>query len=104
MTRLPPNGAQIEVATAPRHPSGGVGDAPGQTGESSGELPAGFDWQQEPHQILEICNCWRIHARWWDSEQAVWREYFKVATDRGLLCLIYHDLQSGDWFLSRIYD
>ena len=78
--------------------------APGQTGESSGELPAGFDWQQEPHQILEICNCWRIHARWWDSEQAVWREYFKVATDRGLLCLIYHDLQSGDWFLSRIYD
>jgi hypothetical protein len=93
MTRLPLNGAKIEVW-----------DNPGQAGVNDTEPPTGFDWQQEPHRILEVCNCWRIHARWWEHEQAVWREYFKVTTDSGLLCLIYHDLQSGDWFLSRIYD
>jgi hypothetical protein len=111
MTRLPPSGAQIEVATvttpscgASRHHSGEVWDNPSQAGGNSEEPPTGFDWQQEPHHILEVCNRWRVHARWWEREQAVWREYFKVTTDRGLLCLIYHDLQSGDWFLSRIYD
>ena len=70
----------------------------------NGEPPSGFDWQGEPHHILEACNRWRVHARWWEGGHAVWREYFKVTTDSGLLCLIYHDLQSGDWFLSRVYD
>ena len=85
MTRLSPYGERIE-AWDPQKP------------------PTGFYWQEEPHRILEVCNHWRIHARWWEGGQAVWREYFKVTTDSGLLCLLYHDLQSGDWFLSRIYD
>jgi hypothetical protein len=90
MTRLPSNGEQISVI----HPAGFAGEEP----------PSGFHWQQEPHHILEVCNRWRVHARWWEGDRAVWREYFKVTTDSGLLCLIYHDLQSGNWYLSRIYD
>jgi hypothetical protein len=86
MTRLQSNGERISALCAGEEP------------------PAGFNWQQEPHHILEVCNRWRVHARWWAGDQAVWREYFKVTTDSGLLCLIYHDLQSGEWFLSRIYD
>ncbi|UCC76983.1 MAG: hypothetical protein JSW37_01065 [Anaerolineales bacterium] len=68
------------------------------------ETPAGFNWQGETHHILGVCNCWRIHTRWWEPEHAIWREYWKVVTDVGLLCLIYEDLPSGGWFLSRIYD
>jgi hypothetical protein len=34
----------------------------------------------------------------------IWREYVKVTTDTGLLCLLYHDLIQSGWFLARVYD
>jgi len=68
------------------------------------ETPAGFLWGGTFHQILEICNRWRVHTRWWEPGQAVWREYLKVTTDTGLLCLLYRDLFKGGWFLARVYD
>ena len=68
------------------------------------ETPAGFAWQGTSHHIAEVCNCWRVHTRWWEPEQTIWREYVKVATDRGLLCLLYRDLVQGGWFLARVYD
>jgi hypothetical protein len=34
---------------------------------------------------------------------SVCREYVKVTTDTGLLCLLYWD-STGDWFLARVYD
>jgi hypothetical protein len=45
-----------------------------------------------------------VHTRWWEPEAAIWREYVKVATKTGLLCLLYRDLIQGGWFLARIYD
>jgi len=107
MTRISSSGEQIEVWDDDLSTKGSIRQERAerlQVGVTDEKPPSGFDWQQEPHRILEICNRWRVHARWWEGGQAVWREYFKVTTDRGLLCLIYHDLQSGDWFLSRVYD
>lgn len=66
--------------------------------------PAGFIWQGAPHCILEICNRWRVHTRWWEPGETLWREYVKVTTDSGLLCLIYRDLIGGGWFFCRLYD
>ena len=85
MTRLWPKGEPIEA----------------WAGE---KMPAGFYWHQAPQRILDICNHWRIHTRWWEPQQAIWREYWKVVTNAGLLCLIYRDLQAGEWFLARVYD
>ena len=80
------------------------------------ETPAGFVWQQRSHHVVEVCNRWRVQTRWWDGAghpagggrrgpgEAVWREYVKMATDTGLLCLLYRDLDRGGWFLARIYD
>lgn len=68
------------------------------------ETPDGFIWQNMPHRILEVNNRWRLHTRWWEPDATVWREYQKVVTDSGLLCLIYRDLQEGGWFLARLYD
>ncbi|NIV32630.1 MAG: hypothetical protein GWN58_25255 [Anaerolineae bacterium] len=45
-----------------------------------------------------------MHTRWWEPEEAVWREYVKVTTGTGLLCLLYRDLLAGGWFLARVYD
>ena len=85
MTRLWPDGEPVEA-----------------WGEE--ESPTGFEWQRETHRVLEVCNRWRVHTRWWEPEEIVWREYLKIATDTGLLCLIYRDLLSGGWFLARLYD
>jgi hypothetical protein len=85
VTRLWPKGEPVEVW-------GGEGTA------------TGFVWRGSSHHIQETCNRWRVHTRWWESNQAVWREYLKVITDTGLLCLLYRDLLEGDWFLARVYD
>jgi len=69
-----------------------------------GMLPTGFDWKGETHHVLEVCNRWRVHTRWWGPNEVIWREYLKVTTDTGLLCLLYRDLLSSDWFLTRLYD
>jgi hypothetical protein len=68
------------------------------------ETPDGFAWRGTSHRILEVANRWRVHTRWWEPEQAIWREYLKVATDTGLLCLIYRELPAGSWRLARLYD
>jgi hypothetical protein len=39
-----------------------------------------------------------------EEERSVWREYVKVTTDTGLLCLLYRNMHGGGWFLARIYD
>ena len=66
--------------------------------------PDGFVWQGLPHRILEVGNHWRVHTRWWAPGQAVWREYYRLVTDTGYLCQVYHDLVGGGWFLARVYD
>jgi hypothetical protein len=68
------------------------------------ESPEGFTWQGARHAGLKVCNRWRVHTRWWLPGEALWREYIKVTTDTGLLCLLYRDLLSGRWFLARVYD
>ena len=85
MTRLWPEGKQVEVWARE-------------------EMPARFDWHGGPHRILDVCNRWQVHTLWWEPDETVRREYLKVTTDSGLLCLIHRDLLSGGWFLSRLYD
>jgi len=82
-----------------------------------GETPAGFAWHGSSHAIQEVYNRWRVHTNWWQPSSepaagplagrqavAVWREYLKVTTDTGLLCLLYRELPAGGWFLARVYD
>lgn len=69
-----------------------------------GATPKGFVWQNTPHRILKRANRWQVHTRWWEPGETVWRAYVKVTTDTGLLCLLYQDLSTGQWFLARVYD
>jgi hypothetical protein len=85
MTRLWPAGEAVDT----------WGDA---------DCPRGFVWRGASHQIVQICNRWRVQTRWWEPGQAVCREYWKVATDSGYLCQLYRDLGSGQWFFARLYD
>jgi hypothetical protein len=43
-----------------------------------------------------------VDTGWWRLR--VWREYFKLETDTGLLVIIYRNLLTDDWYFQRLYD
>jgi hypothetical protein len=84
MTRLWLDGSLITVVT------GGL------------EEPSCFTWREQTHTVKAITRRWRINQDWW--RERVWRDYFKLITQTGLLVIIYHDLQDDQWYLERLYD
>ena len=84
MTRLWPAGDPIEVRLA--------GD--GQ--------PEAFLWRGAWHPVAAIANRWEVRASWWSTE--AWREYVKLTTTDGLLCVLCRDLYSEAWSCMRLYD
>ena len=91
MTRLWPVGSPINITGAVA--SDGVAEY---------TRPASFTWQGQTHQVNEITREWRVDIDWWRGR--VWRAYFKLSTDTGLLVVIYQDLLNGEWYLQRLYD
>jgi len=45
---------------------------------------------------------WKVETEWWN--QPVVREYWKALLNNSLLCELYHDLNSDEWFVERVYD
>jgi hypothetical protein len=84
MTRLWPEGNPIQV----------VSEADG--------LPRAFIWRGRRHIVAGIALRWRVRVDWWAED--VWREYVKLTTTDGLLCTLYRDLCTGEWFCARLYD
>jgi hypothetical protein len=68
----------------------------------SADAPEGFRWQGRTHRIQHLARRWRVDVEWWRLR--IWRDYFRVATDTGLLVVLYHDLQTGQWYVQRLYD
>ena len=68
----------------------------------AGERPKEFRWRLQAHRILAVSDHWRVHTLWWAQE--VWRDYWEVTTNTGLLCVLYRDLAAGTWRLERIYE
>lgn len=66
------------------------------------DVPYRIEWQGFTHQVLEITRYWRIDIDWW--RERIWRAYFKLRTETGLLVVIYQDLIEGGWYLQRLYD
>ena len=53
--------------------------------------------------MTHISAHWRVHTLWW-TDAVVWRDYWQVTTDSGLLCVLYHDLIGDTWHLERIFE
>ena len=64
--------------------------------------PQAFVWQEQVHHVYTVTNRWRVDQDWWQRQ--VWREYFKLTTQTGLLVIIYQDLLNKHWYLQRLYD
>ncbi len=84
MTRFWPEGERVQVEVDGLH------------------RPLCVTWRGARHPVERVCARWRVDEGWWNRH--VWREYFKVATQTGLLVVVYRDFVTGDWFLQRLYD
>jgi hypothetical protein len=45
---------------------------------------------------------WKVETAWW--KQAVVREYWRAVLNNNLLCELYRDVTSNEWFVDRVYD
>jgi hypothetical protein len=84
LTRLWPDGESISVVS------------------DTLKTPLSFTWRRRIHKVQYVAKRWRVDVDWW--EDRVWREYFKLSTNTGLLVVVYRDLLTGDWYLQRLYD
>lgn len=84
MTRLWPEGTVVEVSL----------DGEGR--------PQRILWQGQAHLVQEITRRWRVQSDWWREQ--LWRDYFKLTTDTGLLLIIYHDLKQEAWYVQHLFD
>jgi hypothetical protein len=84
VTRLWPKGQPITVA---RDENG---------------MPCSFEWQGRTHPVTGISKRWRVDSGWW--RMRIWREYFKLETETGLLVIIHRDLLTDEWYFQRLYD
>ena len=51
---------------------------------------------------IEPIARWKVEGSWWD--RPVVREYWKVVLNSSLLCELYLDLTTNEWFVERVYD
>jgi hypothetical protein len=54
--------------------------------------------------VLRVCGRWRVESDWWRTP--ISREYWKLELGgpAEVLCDLYRDCLTGDWWLSRLYD
>ena len=51
---------------------------------------------------LEPIARWKVETSWWD--RPVIREYWKAVLNNNLLCELFRDAATGEWFVERVYD
>ena len=96
MTRLWTPAEPITVVTVASQASR-PGGAPSGRGH-----PAHFSWQGQTHAVAHITRVWRVDIDWW--RERIWRSYYKLNTDTGLLVIIFQDLLTNQWYIQRLYD
>ncbi|HWP95847.1 MAG TPA: hypothetical protein VN426_03285 [Syntrophomonadaceae bacterium] len=53
-------------------------------------------------RVVEVLDCWCDTGCWWDGESE--KFFYRLHCMPDLLCEIFQDQHSGQWFLYKIYD
>jgi len=56
----------------------------------------------DKQRITSVYEKWRTEEEWWGKEMS--RHYFRVKTNKGMVCDIYRDMPGGNWYLLCIHD
>jgi hypothetical protein len=72
--------------------------------EVAAGIPVRVTTEDGPRPVGRVCARWRVDGDWW--RKPVSREYWKLELGggEGLLCDLYRDRLTGEWWLSRLYD
>lgn len=49
--------------------------------------------------VLTVRERWRVDDEWW--RHAISRDYVEVVLDNGRRLVLFHDLNTGEWFRQR---
>lgn len=67
--------------------------------------PRALRWRGRAEGVAEVEATWTLATGWWDgADGGVRRRYFRLRTRGGLLCTVYRDEATGDWFLEGVFD
>lgn len=66
--------------------------------------PLRFVWQGQTYHVEKIHQMWEVDTDWWNGQGRIWRDYFAVTTNNGLLCVLYFDKATSQWRLAKVYD
>ena len=67
-------------------------------------VPASFGWQGQTHAVERLVQRWEVETDWWAEEGETRRLFVTLITKTGMLCVLFCDLVTGEWRLSRLYD
>jgi len=66
--------------------------------------PLVFVWRGETYRVETIEDVREPRLDWWSPTGEIHRVYYLVTTHRSLICEIYRDVPTAQWFLGRVYD
>jgi hypothetical protein len=66
--------------------------------------PVRFALHGRRHKLARALEHWEVNVDWWKVEGRVHRQYWALTTTKGMLCVVYRDLEEGEWFLVKVYD
>ena len=62
--------------------------------------PISITTEMRSERIVRIYDTWRSHD---GNDDEKGRCYFKIRTNKGLICDIYREEMSKDWYIGKIY-
>lgn len=63
--------------------------------------PIQFVWNGVAYKVERVVSDTEVDTEWWVKR--VWRRSVTVLTEEKM-CLLYNDLETGTWFVSKLYD
>jgi hypothetical protein len=66
-------------------------------------VAAGFDGtprEVNRRPVMLVREEWRVVDRWW-TDDPVSRRYFDLVLEDGERCVVYRDVERGEWFTQR---
>jgi hypothetical protein len=65
-------------------------------------IPLSLARDGDRQRITRVYEEWQQVEEWWGKEMS--RHYFRVKTNKGMVCDIYRDMPGGSWYLSKVYE
>lgn len=58
--------------------------------------------EREWLHVEKIMDCWHDTGCWWSGESE--KAFFRFQCREGMVCEVFQDLSSREWFLYKVYD